>query len=470
MTVPDSVGRSAPAVEDVCGRAAEQLSTARLGAWIDGRPAGRGAAGLALVSGKADPEVVKRNARRGDRLHARRVLWSTSTLPRTRKCGRALAVGNELGVSVRVSQTGDRRSAGFGGLQSCGSPWSCPWCASKIAAQRQADIAAAVTEWQRRGNVLGLVTLTMRHHNGQRLKTLWDAYAYAWGRVTSGRRWVDAQEALGVVMPRTVKVWGRTPAGDRIQIGSRNTAKIRVPTIRVVEVTVGANGWHVHVHALVFLRAMPDVKLSRQNRLVRALGRAMFGRWKAGLIAKGLTAPSRDSGGLDAHVVTGDASAFGEYFTKNQYSGAAAVALEMARADLKAARGKNRTPFEVLRSVAGASDYRDGDETLWAEWEQGSRNRRQIQWSPGLRELVKLPEAEKTDEDIAAEEQGGSNVAWIDTSDWYSKVCAIGGAQARVLVAAELGLQQLRDVLEDLGARYQLPAVVAQLEATGRGP
>lgn len=350
------------------------------------------------------------------------MLWAESSLPRVRSCGLHLVAGNTAGVALRVSTSSSgQRVAGFGGLQSCGSPWACPVCASKIAAERQGELAAALSTWSAAGRGVVMVTLTMRHDRGQSLRSLWDAQAYAWHAATSGRAWTADQQALGVVMPRTIRTGAR--AGEVVE-------EVRVPTVRVVEVTHGDAGWHVHVHALLWLaRPVSDATADE-------LGQRLFGRWSAALVRKGLRAPLLRSGGMEAHAGQGDLSDFGDYFTKAQYAGSESLAAEMVRADGKAARRQNRTPFQVAADVValGLVD----DLAIWHEWERGSRGRRQIQWSPGLRELVGLLHAERTDEEIAADDLAGETVAWIEAEDWARRIACVPGRPAALLAALEL--------------------------------
>jgi len=42
-------------------------------------------------------------------------------------------------------------SAGFGSLQTCGSPWVCPVCSAKIAAERRNELARGVEAWRKLG-------------------------------------------------------------------------------------------------------------------------------------------------------------------------------------------------------------------------------------------------------------------------------------------------------------------------------
>jgi hypothetical protein len=333
-------------------------------------------------------------------------------------------VEGAAGVGIRVSGAhGDgTRSAGFGGLQSCGSVWACTVCSAKVAARRQVELTDAMTEWERRGGGFVAATFTMRHRRGQSLKSLWDALSDAWSKATGGRGWKDDQALWGFAMPRLVKTGRR--AGETVH-------DLRIPIVKVVEVTTGPNGWHVHVHAVLFLqRPVTDAT-------AEVIGDRMFNRWTLALVRNGFEAPTREHG-VEAHAVSGEAAAeaFGEYFTKGVYDGVAGAALETTRGDLKGARGDNRTPFTVLRGIAGHADYAEGDAELWAEWERGSRGRRQMTWTPGLRELLAL-DVEQTDEEIAAEEHGGETLLVIDPDDWHRKVAPVRGMQALLLDLAE---------------------------------
>ncbi len=309
------------------------------------------------------------------------------------------------GVTVRVSVGPEGRVAGFSGIATCGSVWACPVCSAKIAARRQQEIEAAIAAWVVLGGKVALLTMTMRHRSGQRLKTLWDAYAAAWTASTSGAAWKADQAAYGSPFSREVK------SGKR---AGQTVLDLRIPTIRVVEVTTGDNGWHVHVHALLFLPShITDDSLGK-------VADGMFGRWSRSLVSRGLDAPTMRHG-VDSRLLGEGAEALGDYFTKTVYGGRSA-SFEAARGDLKDAKGGNRTPFGVLRSLllarSGEVDPTqldvDQDEALWAEWERGSKGRRQIAWSPGLRAML-IPEVEElTDEEIAEEAPGGDDVAEID--------------------------------------------------------
>lgn len=317
---------------------------------------------------------TRRLDRRAARYGARGELWSLSQMKRVRLCGRVSA-RQDGSATVRITDTDAGVRGGFAGLQSCGSVWACPVCSAKVAASRQADIEHACAFWEGLGGVLAMATFTVAHRATNSLKSVWDAVADGWHQITAGRAWRRNAQTFGV------EGW-----------------------IRVIEVTHGENGWHVHVHVVLFLHhALAAVEQD-------ALRRAWLGRWRAGIGKHGFSAGDRH--GADLRLAHGfdRAKVLADYFTKGVYSpdgsAPAAVALEAARGDLKSARaGGSRTPFRILEDFLGRGEVEDLD--LWHEWERGSKGRRQQAWSKGLRDTVRLC-AERSDEDIAADELGSA--------------------------------------------------------------
>lgn len=323
------------------------------------------------VSTVADPAAGRRSAR----FSARQVLWEESRLKRVARCG-AHAVGAQVGVRS------NGESAGFAGLETCGSVWACPVCSHKIAAARAHEVAAAVRGWQATGGRVAFLTLTMRHSKGQRLASLWDdGVSYAWSKATSGRGWVSDKATHGVAG------W-----------------------VRVIEVTHGANGWHVHVHCLLFLEGL-------EVEPVEFLGAQMFTRWRDALVRKGFEAPLSSYGGLDIRLVgAGQGDEMGDYFAKQTYAPDLGAGWELAGGSGKRGRGGNRTPFGLLLAVVEEGDAEALD--LWHEWEKASKGRRQMTWARGFRASLDL-EAERTDQELAeAAELEGEVLVLIPAKEW----------------------------------------------------
>ena len=366
-------------------------------------------------------KAVAAATRRSERFAARHALWDESSLPRVQNCGRARQ-DSTAGVSVVVTTGADgARVAGYGNLQTCGSVWACPVCSAKIAAHRQGEISRALAAWLGRdGGRVAMATFTMSHVAGQRLKTLWDALSVAWHAVASGGGWADDRMAHGSMYLREVK---------RGKHKGESVVDWRIPTIRVVEVTYGDHGWHVHIHTLLLL---PKTATAES---VHDLGARMFGRWKAALVREKMRVPSQRRG-WDMTLLKGDSSApLADYFVKAVYQ----ASMEVARGDMKTARYGNRTPFAVLAGLVAlhASGEMVGDDDLgvWAEWERGSKGRRQIAWSAGLREELLAGEVELTDDEAAELDAGGVTEIEMDPDTWQAVQAA--RADYRVLRAFE---------------------------------
>lgn len=220
-----------------------------------------------------------------------------------------------------------------------------------------------------------MVTLTIRHHEGQSLKDCWDAVANGWNAVTSGKQWVTDSARYGLVG------W-----------------------VKVVEVTKGASGWHVHVHALLVW----DNKVKRSS--MRWVANRMHRRWTRRVQKRGFDS-WREKGGLNVRLATlkpGKGSGLHEYFVK--------LAHEITGGQAKLAKGAGRTPFQLLTDALASGEVTDA--RAWQEWERGSLGRRQIAWSKGLRDWANLGQ-EQTDEEIAAEELQGEPAVALMPEGWH---------------------------------------------------
>lgn len=348
-----------------------------------------------------------------------------------------------MAVKVSTSASG-ARTAGYAGLQHCGSYSACPVCNATIAAHRQTEIEAALTAWHGQGGRVVLGTFTMRHRKGQALKTLWDGLSAAWRAMTHGRGWDADSLAFGTVelqeRVRTLRrKSGPVRVVDHVMVG-------KIPWIRVVEVTVGDNGWHVHVHALMLVPG--DTRKAQ----VKALEGSMFTRWQAALADLGLE--SWRTRGADLRLLEGDPSAeLGDYFTKASYSGS----MEVARGDLKTGRhgktGAGRTPFQVLEDLVATGDAEDLD--VWHEWERGSKGRRTVAWSYGLRADLLPTAVEVSDEELVEADAGGEVECQIERDVW------------RVIVQHRADFDVLRAFQDSTPAGWA--ALEPYLDAAGAG-
>lgn len=281
-------------------------------------------------------------------------------------CGFA-TVTSASGVGVRVSDG----VAGFAGLQTCGSVWACPVCAAKIAARRAQELGEVLGWARREGHTLAMVTMTVSHKRKDALKDVWDAVSSGWGSVTSGGVWSNAEteqefearlqrwensglaheeaKRLGQKPPRAPRGWHKRQypeikRGDKAKYGVIGWA-------RAVEVTRGANGWHVHIHAVLVLEGRQQA-----HERAYALGRSMHVRWNKGIAKRGFT--SSKEHGLRVDVSEGAERQLAEYLAKagepekavrNSVEKAGkALAREATLGQHKIAKRGGRTPFQIL--------------------------------------------------------------------------------------------------------------------------
>jgi len=261
------------------------------------------------------------------------------------------------------------------------------------------------------GGAVLLVTLTVRHGRYDRLADLMSGVADGFRSVLSGRAWVEARQAHGVV-----------------------------GTIRALEVTVGENGWHPHLHALLLLEPalMHDVDGVREY---------VERRWIDHLRSVGLDALP----GVAVDVRRADSADVGAYVAKVQDP--ARVGNELARLDMKRGRTASSTPFEALERVTRSGDI--ADLVLWWEYERASKGRQCITWSKGLKTLLGVNEV--SDSEILDDVDAGDLVLWLDAATWARLVTERLGTCGLLEAAERDGLDGATAYLAARGLRWELP-------------
>lgn len=377
---------------------------------LAGRPGALEAPGSSLAAGGAaslgnnanNCGGEARRARRAAQYDARSWLWGSSSIERVQKCGRV-----RTGAAVSLDLVGDvgtsQARASWSGLTRCGSVHVCPVCSSRVMASRADELVAALDSWHAQGGAVAMVTLTMRHQARDSLDDLWGALSPAWAACSAKNSAIKrARRSAGV-------------AGF----------------VRVVEATHGANGWHLHAHALAFLDAPPE------PAALDGLADAMWSGWRAALVKRGLPAPSREHGCVVKLLDLAQArQEVGQYVTKATYESAA---LEVAGGATKQAGRGNRTPWQLLDA---ATNGEKRARALWSEWERVSHGKKAHTWGRGLRDRLGLGDDASDDEraadDDAAEELTRSTAAVFMPEGWAA-ITRARGAPAALLDAAEQG-------------------------------
>lgn len=305
--------------------------------------------------------------------------------------------------TVDVYHQPDGHTAHYKNLRTCDSVWDCPVCAAKITEQRRIELQKALVEARNHDLTPILVTFTLRHDRGDKLSDLLDALKAGYRKFKSGRAWQDIKDDFGV--------YG---------------------TITSTEVTNGHgreknNGWHPHLHALMFVLPFSQQKLERQEANFKE-------RWTHVLDALGYDASWEH--GLT--IKEGDA-AITEYIAKWGHEPEGArwnIDREITKAPVKQASDDGVTPFGLLE-LFEAGDEKAGE--LFKEYSKVFHGRAQLVWSRGLRALLKVGD-EKTDEELnAIEDESAVLLTTMSIYTWYRLLHVPKDVRGELLCIAAAG-------------------------------
>lgn len=333
------------------------------------------------IMGGSRPLLLGRALRYALQATARSILPKS----RTANCLRLRAKGQE----IKVWKSIEHGKASFSGLQTCGSVWSCPVCATKIGERRRAEIIFVMDAHKANGGLVSLLTLTTPHQRGDNLRELLAKQAKALHRFWSDRGTKAIFEEMAVI-----------------------------GQIRALEPTHGRkspqnNGWHPHYHILVLYELAGDLQAWQE---------ALYQRWAFCCVRAGLGEPSRVHG-LKLH----DGSKAAAYASKWGLED------EMTKGHTKKGKTGGETPFDLLRAfLADPSDKQAA--ALFKEYAEAFKGKRQLHWSRGLKARFALAEA--TDEQLAERlEDRAHELGRISLAQWRD-VLAVEG-QAKILHLAE---------------------------------
>jgi hypothetical protein len=233
-------------------------------------------------------------------------------------------------AKVCLRSAGGRPQAFLRGVVKCKSGHGCPDCAQQKRVEAAHQVKHVVSRWRQDGGTLGLLTLTMRHKHGDDLQFLVEVLLLAWRFLTTGSPWTRLRTRLGIQH-----------------------------LVRGLDVTLGAAGWHPHIHALVFARGEdPDDGAA-------SLARARLAeRWilclRRALIEKGVASGDvRDYLPDEEHGVVLKPCARGEYIVK------LGLSVHLVGHRQSSGLPRSRTPWEI---AAGAARGIPRDRALWREY------------------------------------------------------------------------------------------------------
>lgn len=319
---------------------------------------------------------------------------------------------------IEVWQATESGTAHYRGLQACGSVWVCPLCAAKITERRRSELSQAIETWKGQGHDVLMLTLTVPHHQLQSVGQVIEHIA----------------QPLRLMKHR--KTWKRIGA----TVGLKGT-------IRALETTYGVNGWHVHIHMLLFVT-------TKCRGAFGTLRTQFTDMWESACKTSFGIMPSKLHGAcLDGGEKAGD------------YAAKWGLDLEMTKAHCKVGREGSLTPWDLLRAIKDGKQDQDYA-SLFNEYAAGFRGRHQLEWSRGLRDLLDLGE-EETDEEIAAKvESEAVRLGSLTIPQWRA-ILAEEKRGELLEVASTGGWSAVIDFIESLSQRT--PPVKAARESAQAG-
>jgi hypothetical protein len=302
-------------------------------------------------------------------------------------------------------------------------------CAAKERQERAEQLAELAARHLAEGGELLMFTPTIRHHNGQPLRHLVEAVQFGWtGRVANGGAWVSDRDRFGI---------------EYIH--------------RSVDVTIGPNGWHPHLHVLLFLKS--SLTASETAKLRQRL----WQRFSRGVEAKGCEPPHLSQCKLETAVDDEHISRYVSTAVMKEKTRSAGM--ENVRHDMKNGRqrvdgNQHFTPFEILRLMQqwGVEEEEEfGGVTrklrdVWREYEAamtGEGDRQGVHAfdsSPGLWQYLD----DLRERQGAGQEEEDESPLWsVEVEIWtMDEILREPGALARAQTAAEVGRLAFEDFIE----------------------
>lgn len=327
--------------------------------------------------------------------------------------------------TVDLIYSEERKRARALGTMKCGSAWLCPVCSTYIAERRRQELGQAL-EAMRDRYFCVMVTYTIQHNANMRLKPLLTEMQKAFRYVKTGRDWQEIKSEFALV-------------------GS----------IRAIEITYGAAGWHPHYHEMMIveldhLREFYEGSISEYAEGLEAI---MVKRWLDGLQARELSAS--EERGLKVSSTTDDVKDYiAKYGKMPLERDFASDAYEVTYGSTKTARNGNLSVWEILYHASSSKKH----QRLFLEYVEATRKRSQLQWSRGLKALLNI---DSVREEMAAEgiETPTDRVlAKIPVDLWRS--LAETDCLGQVMTFAHAGdAQRLARYLESKAAQYSINRV-----------
>jgi hypothetical protein len=274
-------------------------------------------------------------------------------------------------------------------------------CSAHISERRADELRQALAAHTAAGGSAGFATFTTSHVASDSLEASLTAFLAAFRHLTG-------KPSYG----RLRKRWGL------------------LGYVRVLEVTHGRHGWHVHVHVLYFFSSPQTAESLAQFE------EELYPLWESAAARAQLTMSRRY--GLAVQLAYGTVE---DYLAKFGHGPRWDISREMTKGHIKQGRSlagqRSLTPWELLLA-AHDGDVRCG--VLFREYALKFKGRAQLYWSPGLRAALLGDETPANDHTLAtAGELDDETAGEITGPEWESVKRASARAHLLRLVEDDCG-------------------------------
>jgi len=284
-----------------------------------------------------------------------------------------------IGADVPIHKSLETGSTFFSNLETCTSIWACTCCAAKISERRRNEVKTAIDSHLLIGGQISFCTRTVPH-----------TYQDSFESILLRFREADAVLKAKYKYKRTLSDFG--------VIGS----------IKIYEITVGVNGWHLHVHELYF---HDYCKMTTYKNWMAGFSSNLLQAWQESAVKVGFNRPS-DKHGLQ--VQNGDFAA--EYMAKwgKEPESMWRVDSEISKSHIKRSF-KGLSPFDLLRQYDATGSVLYGE--LFLEYALTIKGQQQQRWSSGLKSHFGIEI--KKDKELASEiEETAYILGRLDYRQW----------------------------------------------------
>jgi hypothetical protein len=287
---------------------------------------------VTLAKGKITQDKDEALERRIERFALQPFIRQLLPDHRIKYCLRARQDANK---PVSLHKSYEHGATHYGNLQTCGRLWVCPVCAAKISERRKRDLRVCMDKHEATGGSFVLASFTFSH---------------------------DRYDILGDLVKKMLKGWAFFRK-DWTFVNKIMPNYGIIGWVRGVEVTHGDNGFHPHIHIVLFVTKPVDLEALRAD---------LFPLWFRACEKQCLGLPNEKHG-----VDVQDGQSAGDYVAK----GAWGLENEVTKGHIKKSK-KGRSPFDLLRDYAYNDDKQAG--ALFIEYVKGMHGVHQLQASESL--------------------------------------------------------------------------------------